>query len=112
MAGPPPVQPVRTTPVQSEVPPVPQPQQEESAVVALTMAPAVPWVKGDDLLDRFMKLPPPRFFGGVRDDPYDFFLEVEHRFDAWSITDDANKVRITAFLLSGRAARWWRSLKV
>ena len=110
--GAPPIQPRGEVPVQPEVSSVQQPQQEESAVVTPVMAPAVPRVREDDLLDRFMKLQPSRFSKGVGDDPYDFFLEVEHRFDAWSITDDANKVRITAFLLSGRAARWWRSLKV
>ena len=60
----------------------------------------------ENLLDRFVKLKTPRLLGSTGEDPYDFFLELEHCFKARGIIDDASRVRLTAFLLIGRATRW------
>ena len=59
----------------------------------------------------FLKLQPPRFNGTIGEDRQDFLFTLEHYFDALNYTDNSERVRYAAFLLSGRAMVWWHDLE-
>lgn len=74
-------------------------------------------LKHDDALPErrptsWRPVPPEKFHGKAREDPYDWFFELDCFFDvATDLDSERSRVSFTVSLLRGDALKWWRQAK-